>query len=1575
MKGIANMKRKLSILFIATLILLCCVSCRVFNSDQSGQDNSDTQGNIVFSPSVTPTFVFADEWGEDAVHNTLAYEVSKAASVHPYFSTPELPIRSNEIIIGNTNRELSVKALGVLNSICERISEDTSGYLIYAQNGSVAIVYNDVYVRDMAIEKFLSLFTSDTLALEDGITAYHTLIVAEEKKAIAEAKRSQSFAEVEQILGKETTDELKKIYSMFDERMYTWMANLWEPYICVCQGECKKTPYCGGGGFYFSNSGRNTEGFLPDIESTAQIIRFLGSSGMNEAYEPGNYKFIPEEMRASIVKFVQNMQDPDDGYFYHYQWGKAITVSRRGRDLSWCTSMLKSFYAQPYYDTPDGMKGTLSSATGASLTSSLRGVNAVSSVSYIIPTTSSKLPEHLQSTKAFSEYLEAIDLRDDSYYSGNLIGSQLGEIENAGNEYVDILISYLNRMQIPETGLWEDGISYNAVDGLMKMSGIYSRFEREIPNAMAAAESTFTMIADPNLMTHVCSIYNPWYVLNALQESLRRVGSDDLANAIRDRAREEAPDLLDITFQKAARHQLSDGSFFYQKNSESYTSQGALVGVPGVLVGDVNATLIIASGMVSQICNSLGIKEIPLYYDYDYDKFISIINDLGPVIKDPVPPVEPIDFNDDTTLPVDLEYNYGNGSDAVRFQVKEITKENNALHILKIAESAEAGIKLPLLGFATTKGNCYIFEADINYISDGTPIDKTMAQIFFTGSANAYALNVYSAVGSDGNPSIEIREHGPGDYTRRTLVKDLPLDKWFKLRVEYYYDVGRAIIYIDKKPVAESALNWITSQNPTITSLRYSLYRTIDSELMMDNLVFKSETKIYECFDPEVEAPKPPEPVVKGPVTFEGTSELPGFLSFVAGDPDYTTYTVETKDGNNYLHSHQLKNSNAVSYISFPLADGFPQNSNRYIFETELCFNSSSCDIDRTLAQIVFTGSATAYGLNIGSTKDANGNAVIYIKEHSPNNWTLSRRTLVENIPMDKWFKLRVEYYYGEQRALIYINNNIAAESALAWFDSVNPTISKVNFSIYRTSTSDIYLDNVNIEKDVYQYVCFDETVKVPPTNAEIEGDTTEPETPPAEVPVTEPTISGDRGTGAYYSSATKYETESAPKPSSSTSSSTIFGDKNKYVYYYKDISDGESNGQSHIVYNNSAAPTGVTGLVLELDIAFGNFNSYTDSSRVGTAGFQVSLYDTSYQATVYFTGKDGKICLHHTANIIAGENISLDENQWYNLRFVSYEYTPENAATTKVIKVYVNGTWACDILSADTGTSGADNIRLTLRGYDTNDYVAFDNVYRSHNTESYVPNTNTDNETNTEEKEPEVTPPTTTPEEDDLLGISGNRGTGVYYDSSIKYGDIAAPTPSSSTSSTKLEGDSDKYVHYYKDISDGEANGQAHILYENNVTVPEATPTRVLELDIAFGNFSNYTDTSRVGTAGFQISFYGGAEQSTVYFTGKDGKVGIHHTGNIVQGENISLDEGVWYTLRLESYDYTNDGVATKIIKVYVNNTWICDVLSADAGTSGAKNIRLTLRGYETDDWVAFDNVYTGYTAEEYSAGNPNTN
>lgn len=56
-------------------------------------------------------------------------------------------------------------------------------------------------------------------------------------------------------VGKDAVQELEALYDIYDERLYIWMATLWEPEI---------------GGFYFSLSARETEGFRPDINNCLQ---------------------------------------------------------------------------------------------------------------------------------------------------------------------------------------------------------------------------------------------------------------------------------------------------------------------------------------------------------------------------------------------------------------------------------------------------------------------------------------------------------------------------------------------------------------------------------------------------------------------------------------------------------------------------------------------------------------------------------------------------------------------------------------------------------------------------------------------------------------------------------------------------------------------------------------------------------------------------------------------------------------------------------------------------------------------------------------------------------------------------------------------------------------------------------------------------------------------------------------------------------------------------------------------------------------------------------------------------------
>ena len=62
-----------------------------------------------------------------------------------------------------------------------------------------------------------------------------------------------------------TARAIEDATDMYGTKTYEWLAGLWEPEI---------------GGFYYSNSGRDYEGFLPDIESTCQALHQVQTLGM-----------------------------------------------------------------------------------------------------------------------------------------------------------------------------------------------------------------------------------------------------------------------------------------------------------------------------------------------------------------------------------------------------------------------------------------------------------------------------------------------------------------------------------------------------------------------------------------------------------------------------------------------------------------------------------------------------------------------------------------------------------------------------------------------------------------------------------------------------------------------------------------------------------------------------------------------------------------------------------------------------------------------------------------------------------------------------------------------------------------------------------------------------------------------------------------------------------------------------------------------------------------------------------------------------------------------------------------------
>ena len=115
----------------------------------------------------------------------------------------------------------------------------------------------------------------------------------------------------------------KEVYEMYTDSIPAWLGGLYD----------HKT-----GGFYYSNSARDNEQFLPDIESTNQALNLLLNSGMIDSFDR-----LPKAMRDKMAEYVCSLLDPDDGYIYHPQWGKDIVDSRRGRDLNWAVDMSASF--------------------------------------------------------------------------------------------------------------------------------------------------------------------------------------------------------------------------------------------------------------------------------------------------------------------------------------------------------------------------------------------------------------------------------------------------------------------------------------------------------------------------------------------------------------------------------------------------------------------------------------------------------------------------------------------------------------------------------------------------------------------------------------------------------------------------------------------------------------------------------------------------------------------------------------------------------------------------------------------------------------------------------------------------------------------------------------------------------------------------------------------------------------------------------------------------------------------------------------------------------------------------------
>lgn len=438
--------------------------------------------------------------------------------------------------------------------------------------------------------------------------------------------------------GKEIVDAMREMFALFDRGLVEWLAKLYDKNI---------------GGFYYSNSARENPQFLPDVESTAQALGLLVSTGMLEHFDNEVKKALPEKMCQDIKRWVKGLQD-ENGYFYHPQWGKEATdknLIRRGRDVGMAMIALKRVGGMPTYDSPNGEKGDGILPDGTPVSERVGNEKSSSApapeVKLLDIWNTGKAPDesgvapYLLDRESFVEYLEGIDINGNSYHHGSALESQSAQIlerdrvlRESGADYslCDILADWLTKHQNPKTGLWtlSDEVDYMGVNGLLKISSTYSRIGKPVPRATLALDSAMKAISFDEEPETVCFTLNPWYAIVVITANVLKYSSGDeealkSVGEFKNHLYDNYPLLIRKTTANMAKFKKPDGSFSYLQNRTAACSQGMPVALMNENEGDVNATLCIRStlGHVMDIFGHY--SAVPMYTLSDLMQFLYII--------------------------------------------------------------------------------------------------------------------------------------------------------------------------------------------------------------------------------------------------------------------------------------------------------------------------------------------------------------------------------------------------------------------------------------------------------------------------------------------------------------------------------------------------------------------------------------------------------------------------------------------------------------------------------------------------------------------------------------------------------------------------------------------------------------------------------------------------------------------------------------------------------------------------------------------------------------------------------------
>lgn len=760
------------------------------------------------------------------------------------------PFADVNIVIGESDSLASRAAYGKLSAVRSPRMFSEAKYAIAAKDGALAIAYDKNEYTSLQSVSFAADDLLSRLTKEQGMLTTldfecdFEIDLIEIQKALDVDFEEAQWAELLELAsakygaeqGAAITEAFREYYSMRDDNLIVWYANLYDP---------------GVGGFYAGNSGKKYDGFLPLIETTGQLLGHLSSMDVFSAKGDATKLALPGVIKAQIIYFLKSCQDPN-GYFYNPTLGKEAsdaTVVRRGRDLSRATSTLSNLGSKPTYNTPTGTKGDGITAdeywasTGyseelkpyvpksyaeyedhlASLTASLSPRSteaAISAITYTkgaVLTASGDSTEaseaYLKSHAAFDAYIKSKNIDASPYPVGNELNGtytliaaaskKLGAYTSADGEtkpwyegmtLCDMLIYWMSE-HINEKGLFGtipegstdplDGIRYENANGFFKMITIYNAWKVEYPEPALAAEGLITSIKGDEVSTgNICNVYNSWNALSSLMTNIRG-GYGNMSAEEREKILSDidaifatdAPAAIRNSYVKQKAYMCSDGTFSNSVWNAAAQFPGGLGCGLGVKEGNVDAIGFGLYATTNSALSVLGLSaaRVDYFHEGDYLVFLEEILNVKPV-------TEKVKFEvDDKSFVQDFE-NY-DPENSIRITTFSKGDASNSVGIVDCDGGKALRVDKVSGVPATTVTQYFTAEessATKMVFGGRFKIEKIVnkVEIQFTIVSSAKSPFVFL---------IGTRKSSIGtEITVNSYASGVTVDDWFDFRIEYY---------------------------------------------------------------------------------------------------------------------------------------------------------------------------------------------------------------------------------------------------------------------------------------------------------------------------------------------------------------------------------------------------------------------------------------------------------------------------------------------------------------------------------------------------------------------------------------------------------------------------------------------------------------------------------------------------------------------------------------------------------------------------------------------------------------------